>query len=118
MEGGETAVCFETTSSTGDTDYLYQLQDGMLRGCSDGSSIPDPLEPSNLVGVFMEGTQPGQNSTAATAAVTGSAATESRDLARPPAQVLMDLMDKLMTLLTAAVEPADKAQCTGGDGAS
>ena len=28
----------------------------------------------------------------------------------PPAQILMDLMDKLTTLLTAVVEPADKAQ--------
>ena len=58
----------------------------------------------------MAGTHPGQNSTAVTAAATGSAAAGSGDPARPPAQVLMDLMDKLTTLLTAAVEPADKAQ--------
>ena len=58
----------------------------------------------------MAGTQPGQNSTAATAAAIWSVAAESGDPARAPAQVLMDLMDKLMTLLTAAVESADKAQ--------
>ena len=28
----------------------------------------------------------------------------------PPAHILMDLMDKLTTLLTGMVEPADKAQ--------
>ena len=68
-----------------------------------------PLEPLNWAGVFMAGTQPGQNSTAATATTTGSAAAGSGDPARPPAYFLMDLMDRLMTLLTAAVEPADKA---------
>ena len=57
----------------------------------------------------MAGTQPGQNSTAAATTATGSAAAGSGDPARPPAQILMDLMDKLMTLLTAVVEPADKA---------
>ena len=58
----------------------------------------------------MAGMQPGQNSTAAAAAATGSAAAGSGDPARPPAQILMDLMDKLTTLLTAVVEPADKTQ--------
>ena len=105
MEGGETAICCDTASSIGETDSLYQLQDGMLGGYFDGSSVPDPLEPPNGPGVFMAGTQPGQNSTAATAAAAGSG-----DPARPPAQVLMDLMDKLTTLLTAMVETADKAQ--------
>ena len=55
VEGGETAVCSDTASSTGETDSLYQLQDGMLAGCSDGSSIPYPLKPPNWAGVFMEG---------------------------------------------------------------
>ena len=104
------AIYFDTASSTGETDSLFQLQDGMLGGCSDGSSIPDPLEPPKWAGVFMAGTQPGQNSTAATAAATGLAAAGSGDPTRPPAQVLMDLMDKLTTLLTAMVEPSDKAQ--------
>ena len=58
----------------------------------------------------MVGTQPGQNSTASAAAATGSAAAGSGDPARPPAQILMDLMDRLTTLLTVVVEPADKAQ--------
>ena len=103
------AICSDATSSTGETDSLYQLQDDMLGGCSDGSSIPDPFELPNRAGVFMAGTQPGQNSTAAAATTTGSAAAGSGDPARPPAQMLMDLTDKLAALLTAVVEPADKA---------
>ena len=110
VDGSEMAICSNATSSIGETDSLYQLQDGMLGGCSDGSSIPEPLEPPNWAGVFMVGKQPGQNSTAATATATWSAAARSGDPARPSAQVLMDLMDKLTTLLTAVVEPADKAQ--------
>jgi len=110
VEGGETAVCSDTGSSTGDTYSLYQLQDGMLGGCSDGSSIPDPFEPPNRAGIFMTGTQPAQNSTAAAAITTGSAAAGSGDPARPPAQMLMDLMDKLTALLTVVVEPAYKAR--------
>ena len=59
---GETATYSDGESSTGETDSLYQLQDGGLGGCSDGSSIPDPFEPPSRVGIFMAGTQPGQNS--------------------------------------------------------
>ena len=110
MDGGEMAICSDATSSTGETDCLYQLQDGMLGGCSDDSSIPDPFEPPNRAGVFMAGTQPGQNSTAAAATTTGPAADGSGDHVRPPAQMLMDLMDKLTALLTNVVEPADKSQ--------
>ena len=62
----------------------------------------------------MAGTQPGQNSMAVAAITTGAAAARSGDPARPPAQVLMDLMDKMMALLTAVVEPADKAQHDAG----
>ena len=58
----------------------------------------------------MAGTQPGQNSIAAVATTTGPAATGSGDPACPPAQILMDLMDKLTTLFTAVVQPVDKAQ--------
>ena len=58
----------------------------------------------------MEGRQPGQNPTAATAAATWSAAAGLGDPARPPTQILMDLMDKLTALLTVVVELADKAQ--------
>ena len=108
--GGETVIYSSDESSTGETKSLYQLQDGRIGGCSDGSSIPDPFEPPNRAEVFMAGTQPGQNSTAAAATTTGSAAAGSGDPARPPSQILMDLMDKLTTLLTAVVEPADKAQ--------
>ena len=109
MDDGETAICSDAASSIGETDSLYQLQDGMLGGCSDGRNIPDPLEPPNWAGVFMAGIHPGQNSTAAVATATGSAAAGSGDPARAPAQILMDLMDKLTTLLSTVVEPADKA---------
>ena len=42
-DGGETAVPYDGDSSTGSTDSLYQVQDGVLGGCSDGFSIPDPV---------------------------------------------------------------------------
>ena len=83
VDGGETAICSDATSSTGKTESLYLLQDGMLGGCSDGSIIPDPLEPPNWAGVFMAGTQPGQNSTAVAATTIGSAAAGSGDPRAP-----------------------------------
>ena len=43
ISGGETAINSDGESSTGETDSLYQLQDGRLRGCSDGNSISGPL---------------------------------------------------------------------------
>ena len=42
--GGETVVYSGDESSTGETESLYQLQDGRIGGCSDGDSIPDPPE--------------------------------------------------------------------------
>ena len=74
VDGGETAVYSDGASSTGETDSLYQLQDSELGGYSDGSSIPDPFEPPSRVGIFMAGTQPGQNSTTAAAITSGSVA--------------------------------------------
>ena len=65
--GGETVVYSDDESSTGETESLYQLQDGRIGGCSDGDSIPDPHEPPNRVAIFMAGTQPVLGSTAATA---------------------------------------------------
>ena len=59
VDGGDTAVCSDGELPTGETDSLYQLQDGRLGGCFDGSSIPDPSEPLNQAEVFMDGTQPG-----------------------------------------------------------
>ena len=59
--GEETATRSDGESSTEETDSLYQLQDGRLRGCSDGDSIPDPFEPPSRVGIFMAGAQPVQN---------------------------------------------------------
>ena len=57
--GGETAVYSDGESSMGETDSLYQLQDGGLGGYSDCNSIPDPFEPPNIVGIFTAGMQPG-----------------------------------------------------------
>ena len=107
-DGGETAVHSDGDSSTGSTDSLYQVQDGVLGGCSDGLSIPDLCESPNWAGVFMAGTQPGQDSTAAAAITFWLGAAGAGGPMRPPAQVLINLMDKLTTLLTATVIPANK----------
>ena len=56
----------------------------------------------------MAGTQPGQNSTAATAITSGIGAVGAGGLVRPPAQVLIDLMDKLTALLTIMVIPTNQ----------
>ena len=74
MSSGETAIYSDGESSTGETTSLYQLQDGRLGGYSDGDSILDPYEPPNRVGIFMAGTQPGQNSSTAVAMIAGPAA--------------------------------------------
>ena len=88
VSGGETAIYSDGESSTGETDSLYQLQDGGLGGCSDGDSIPDPYEPPNRVAIFMAGTQPILNSTTATAMTSSSTAAAMAGAggsARPPA---------------------------------
>ena len=56
VSGGETVVYSDDKSSTGETESLYQLQHGRFGGCSDGDSIPDHLEPSNPIAIFMAGT--------------------------------------------------------------
>ena len=71
VSGGETVVYSDGESSTGETESLYQLQDGRLGGYSDDGSIPDPYEPVNRVAIFMAGTQPALGSTTA-AAMTSS----------------------------------------------
>ena len=61
----------------------------------------------------MASTQPGQNSSTVAAMTSGSVAMMAARVgghARPPAQVLMALMDKLTALLTAMVNPANQAQ--------
>ena len=55
VSDGETAIYSDGESSTGETESLYQLQDGWIGGYSDGNSILDPFEPSNRVAVFMAG---------------------------------------------------------------
>ena len=56
----------------------------------------------------MAGTQPDQYSTTAAVITSGSGAAGAGGPVRPPAQVLIDLMDKLTALLTATVIPANK----------
>ena len=53
---GETVVYSDGESSTGETESLYQVQDGQFGGCSDGDTISDPLEPPKRVAIFMAGT--------------------------------------------------------------
>ena len=54
--GGETVVYSDDESSTGETESLYQLQDGRLGGCSDGDSISEPFDLPSRVAIFMAGT--------------------------------------------------------------
>ena len=72
VSGGETTIYSDDESSTGETNSMYQLQDGWLGGCSDGDNISDPRERPNRVPIFMAGTQPVLGSAAA--AMTCSAA--------------------------------------------
>src|SRR3954466_571127 len=107
--GDETVVYSGDESSTGETESLYQLQDGRIGGCSDGDSIPDPSDLPNRVGIFMAGTQAAPHSSAAAAMISGSAAAMAAGAGgsvRPPAQVLSDLFDALATLMAEA-NPAD-----------
>lgn len=79
----------------------------MFEGYSDGTSIPEFLDPPNHVGIFMSGTQPTlQNSTTvASGPVAGAGGSVHR-----PAQVLSGLMDAWATLLTTTVTPATQDQ--------
>jgi hypothetical protein len=96
-------------SSIGETNSMYQLEDGRLGGYSDGDSIPDPNEPPNRVAIFMAGTQSVLNSSTAAAMTSGSTAAASNS-ARPPAQILSELLEALATLLAAEVTPENQAQ--------
>ena len=106
---GETVVYSGDESSTGETESLYQLQDGQIGGCSDGNSIPDLLEAPSRVAIYMAGTQPVLQSSSTAAIDTGSAA-EAGTSARRPAQVLAGLMDAWEALLTATVTPKTRNQ--------
>ena len=97
-DGGETAVYSDGDSSAGSIDSLYQVHDGALRGCSDGLSIPDLCESPNWAGVFMAGTQPGQNSTAAAAITSGLGAAGAGGPVRPPAQQIRCIKFKMVCL--------------------
>ena len=107
---GATTVCSGDDSSTGETESLYQLQDGWIESCSDGNSIPDPSDLPNRVGIFMTRTQAALHSSTAVAAISGSAAATAARAGgpvRPPAQVLSELFDALAVLM-AEVKPPDQ----------
>ena len=53
---GETTVYSDGESSTGETESLYQIHDGVFEGYSNGNSIPDLLEPPSRVTMYMAGT--------------------------------------------------------------
>ena len=92
---GDTVVCSDDESSTGETESLYQLQDGRIGGCSNGDSIPDPSDLPNRVGIFMTGTQATLHSSTAVATTSSSVAataTGAGGPVRPPAQVLSELL--------------------------
>ena len=106
---GETIVYSDGESSTGETESLYQIHDGVFEGYSDGNSIPDLLEPPSRVAVFMAGTQPTRQSSSTAAMNIGSAAAAGGPTRRP-SQVLSGLMDAWATLLTTAVTPETQDQ--------
>ena len=102
---GETVVCSDDESSTGETKSLYQLQDGRIGSCFDGDSIPDPSDLPNRVGIFMAGTQAALHSSTDAATTSGSAAATAAGAGgpvRPPAQVLSELFDALAMLMAEA----------------
>src|SRR3954467_1481933 len=105
--GGETVVYSGDESSTGETESLYQVQDGRIGGCSDGDSIPDPSDLPSRVGIFMAGTQAVPHSSTTAAMVSGSTAAGAGGSVRPPAQVLSDLFDALAALMGEA-NPTDQ----------
>ena len=89
---GESAIYSDGESSIGETESLYQVHDGVFEGYSDGTSIPEFLEPPNRVAIFMAGTQPTlQNSTAA--ALGSGPAAGAGGPARRPAQALSSMLD-------------------------
>ena len=80
-----------------------QLHNGGLGGYFEGYPDPEYYEPPNRAAVFMAGSAPAPGSTAAGA--TGSGA------GRPPAQVLLDLMNELTTLMGTEVTAEYQAAC-------
>ena len=89
VSDGETVVSSDDESS-GETESLYQLQDGRIDGGSEGNSIPHSPDLPNRAAIFMAGTQSAPHSSAAAAILSGSTmATRAGagSSAPPPAQV-------------------------------
>ena len=105
-------VCSDDNSS-GETESLYQLQDGQIDGGSEGNSIPDSPDLPNRAAVFMVGTQSAPYSSTAAAMLSGSTTATpagAGSSAPPPAQVLSDLFDALATLMATEVDAAARDQ--------
>ena len=68
---GDMAVYSDGESSTGETESLYQIRDGMPEGYSDGNSIPDLPKAPSRVAIYMAGTQPVLQSSLTAAMTTG-----------------------------------------------
>ena len=109
---GETVVCSDDESS-GETESLYQLQDGRIEGGSEGNSIPDSPGPPNRAAVFMAGTRSVPHSSTAVAVLSGSttATPAGAGSSVPPlAQVLSDLFDALAALMSVEVDATARDQ--------
>src|SRR3954470_3178076 len=103
----ETVVYSGDESSTGETESLYQVQEGRIGGGSDGDTIPAPSDLPSRVGIFMAGTQAAPYSSTTAAIVSGSTAAGAGGSVGPPAQVLSDLVDALAALMAEA-NPKDQ----------
>ncbi len=87
--------------NSGETESLYQLQDGRIEGGSKGNSIPDSPGLPNRAAIFMAGTQSAPHSSTAAAMLSGSTTATpagAGSSAPPPAQVLSDLFDGRHTI--------------------
>lgn len=105
---GETVVCSNDEPS-GETESLYQLQDGRIGGGFEGNSIPDSPDLPNRAAIFMASTQSVPHSSAAAAILSSSttATPAGAGSSMPsPAHVLSDLFDALATLMAAEVDAA------------
>ena len=109
---GEIVVCSDDESS-GETESLYQLQDGRISGGSEGNNIPNFPDLPNRAAIFMAGTQSAPHSSPATSILSGPTTVTPAGVgssAPPPAQVLSDLFDALAALMAPGVDAAARDQ--------
>ena len=112
MSDGE-AMVYSDDESSGETEPLYQLQDGRIDGGSEGNSIPDSPDLPNRAAIFMAGTQSAPHSSTAAGILSGSTTATPAGAGSsvpPPAQVLSDLFDALAMLMAAELDAASRDQ--------